>query len=56
MSQSYSPSDKKEMILLNHEPMDRGITFFGTAKILASGTDEESCYADVIYFLKRLIM
>ncbi len=42
MSYSYGPpADKKEMTLLLHQAVDRGITFFDTAEVYGPFTNEE---------------
>src|SRR5213596_162435 len=42
MSWSYSPiPDRKEMILLLHAAVDRGVTFFDTAEVYGPLTNEE---------------
>lgn len=42
MSHGYGPaSDKKEMILLIHAAIERGVTFFDTAEVYGPYTNEE---------------
>src|SRR5436189_3044221 len=57
MSWSYSPiPDRKEMILLLHAAVERGVTFFDTAEVYGPLTNEELVGEALAQFRGRVVL
>lgn len=57
MSFGYGPaSDKKEMISLIHEAIDRGITFFDTAEVYGPFTNEELLAEAIKPYIEKVVI